>query len=91
MEAVIPDDVKDAASAAFNEPVDDGKALWELLPSFLHDEVFAVICHAVLLERERSAMVAQNWKSPLRPGNEERFHDHQEAAREIAKAIRGEP
>ena len=39
-------------------------------------------------ERERCAKIAESWKSPLRPGTEARRLGHDEAAREIATAIR---
>jgi hypothetical protein len=39
-------------------------------------------------ERERCAKIAEEWKSPLKPGTEARLLGHEEAAREIAQAIR---
>ena len=37
---------------------------------------------------ERAAGVASEWRSTLRPGSVERMHEHEEAARDIATAIR---
>jgi len=37
---------------------------------------------------EEAAVIAEGWKSCLRPGTEARLLGHQEAARDIAKAIR---
>lgn len=40
--------------------------------------------------REKYALIAENWKSPLKPGSVDRLNGHKEAARWIAKAIREE-
>lgn len=47
-----------------------------------------IVRKAVAAERRRCANIAARWKSPLQPGTEARLLGHQEAAREIARAIR---
>jgi hypothetical protein len=51
----------------------------------------ARIAAALRDECERCAKIAEAWKSPLRPGTQARLLGHQEAAREIAAAIRAGP
>lgn len=57
-----------------------------------YDQLVSAIASALreaeARERERCAEIAKNWKSSLRPGSEARLFGHQEAACEIAAAIR---
>lgn len=53
------------------------------------DRVAALIAERDGL-REKYALIAENWKSPLKPGSVDRLNGHKEAARWIAKAIREE-
>lgn len=51
-------------------------------------QIDLAISRAIAAERERCATIAESWRSPLEPGTEARLLGHQEAAREIAAAIR---
>lgn len=53
-----------------------------------YETMFRVVREEVDAERERCAKIAETWKSPLRPGTPARLYGHEEAAREIAEAIR---
>lgn len=52
------------------------------------DQLQALINAAVLAEREACASVAEKWESVFKPGTEARLLGHQEAALDIAAAIR---
>lgn len=69
---------------AMSELTPDGRA-------FVEGVVAKFADHYIAQERERCAKIAETWKSPLRPETEARRLGHEEAAREIAAAIRAAP
>jgi acyl-CoA reductase-like NAD-dependent aldehyde dehydrogenase len=82
----IPNDVIDAAAAAYIAYV-DAQAKVSVSPT--EDEVLSVAAMAILAERERCANIAANWRESqppmVVPSKQYRLHD---VADEIAHAIR---